>query len=73
MNPYTGEILEKENGFWPFYAGEPNGGTLENCVVVWLHRSSMNDQLCDSKTPYGFCNMLPRPTFVLRGDVMFAN
>ena len=62
----TGEVLRKEDGYWPFYPGEPNGGRFENCVVVWPARDAWNDFNCKQRA-YGFCNMQPRPRFVLRG------
>ena len=68
VNANTGETLVKEEGYWPFFPGEPNGGTMESCVVVWPARNAWNDFVC-SIGVYGFCHMEPRPRFVLRGWV----
>ena len=62
----TGRVLRKEDGFWPFYPGEPNGDRLENCAVLWPVRNAWNDLNCKSKA-IGFCNIQPRPRFVMRG------
>ena len=66
VNANTGEMLRKEDGYWPFFPGEPNGGSLESCVVVWPARNAWNDFNCGIGV-YGFCHMEPRPRFVLRG------
>ena len=65
-NYYTGEVLTKEGGFWPWHAGEPNGGVLENCAVVWANRKAWNDFMCFEKA-HTFCNIQPRPRLILRG------
>ena len=66
-NYYTGKVLTKEDGFWPWYPGEPNGGTLENCAVVWANRDAWNDFMCFEKA-LSFCNIQPRPRLVMRGN-----
>jgi hypothetical protein len=64
----TGEILNKSAGFWPFHPGEPNGDTMENCVVVWPSTGGQwNDYLCSGKN-CGFCHLQIRPRFKLRGE-----
>ena len=41
-----GAAGETELGeFAPWYFGEPNGNTAENCVVVWVNRRAWNDQV----------------------------
>ena len=67
VNANTKETLRNINGVWQFFPGEPNGGTKENCVVVWPARNGWNDQGCDIGA-YGFCHMDPRPRLVLRGN-----
>ena len=52
--------------WWPWYAGEPNGGVLENCAVVWANREAWNDFMC-FEGAQTFCNIQPRPTLILRG------
>ena len=66
----TGRVLRKEDGFWPFYPGEPNGDRLENCAVLWPVRNAWNDLNCKSKA-IGFCNIQPRPRFVMRGTLPY--
>ncbi len=63
----TGEVITKDNGYWPFFAGEPNGGDLENCAVVWPARKAWNDAICTVKS-FGFCRMQARPRFFMRGN-----
>lgn len=71
-NVNTGVILRKEDGFWPFYPGEPNGELLENCVVVWTAHNAWNDAGC-SEEAYSFCHIPTRPNFQLRGEItMFS-
>ena len=52
--------------------GEPNGDRLENCVVLWPHKKGWNDVDCDSKA-IGFCDIQPRPRFLMRGKKEFMN
>ena len=61
----TGEPLTSEM-FKPFYPGEPNGGTLENCVMVWALRDAWNDLSCDRYLT-GFCHVHRKPRFKIRG------
>ena len=62
----TGKELKKEDGYWPWYPGEPNGGVLENCAVVWAIRDGWNDFMCFEKA-FGYCLIQPRPNLILRG------
>ena len=62
----SGKELRKEDGYWPWYPGEPNGGVLENCAVVWAIRDGWNDFMCFEKA-FGYCLIQPRPTLILRG------
>ena len=64
-NYNTGQILNTKM-WWPWYAGEPNGGVLENCAVVWANRDAWNDFMC-FEGAQTFCNIQPRPTLILRG------
>ena len=59
-------VLRKEDGFWPWYPGEPNGGVLENCAAVWPSRDSWFDYMCFEKAQ-GFCYIQPRPRLIMRG------
>jgi hypothetical protein len=68
----TGEILNKSGRFWPFFPGEPNGETNENCVAVWSDRRAWNDLGC-SGYAYGFCNLPIRPRFKLRGKAAISS
>ena len=58
--------------FTTIFPGEPNGGNLENCAVVWPDRNAWNDAPC-SHLLNGFCHMQPRPRFVLRGRKILQN
>ena len=62
----TGKELKREDGYWPWYPGEPNGGVLENCAVVWVNRDAWNDYMCFEKA-FGYCLIQPRPNLILRG------
>ena len=66
-NSLTGKVLRKEDGYWPWYPGEPNGGVLENCAVVWPIRNGWNDYMCFQKA-YGYCKIQPRPILIIRGE-----
>ena len=65
QNPNTGDSLSNLD-LW--YAGEPNGGSLENCAIVWVPRKAWNDLKCDH-TCHGFCYIKPRPRTKLRGSI----
>ncbi len=52
--------------FSPFYPGEPNGGTLENCIMIWMARDAWNDLNCGSSI-MGFCHVQRKPVFKIRG------
>ena len=41
----TGTIALEEGAFAPWYFGEPNGNTTENCAIVWVNRNAWNDQV----------------------------
>ena len=66
-NALSGKELKEEDGFWPWYPGEPNGGILENCAVVWPIRNGWNDYMCFQEA-YGYCKILPRPILIMRGE-----
>ena len=67
VNVNTGEVVVKgSGGYWPFYAGKPNGGTLENCAVVNVHKEKWTDTSC-SDFRLGFCSMPTRSRLKLRG------
>ena len=67
-NEVTGEILNRDEGFWPWMVSEPNGGTLENCACVVASQNYWNDYMC-FETAKGFCNIQPRPRLILRGKI----
>ena len=52
----------------PWYFGEPNGASLENCAVIWPYRRSWNDVQC-SHGGCGFCNFEVFPDLILRGTL----
>ena len=58
--------LEDTLGFLPWYYGEPNGDTLENCAVVWPSRNAWNDIDCAFKT-CSFCELDRAPDLQIRG------
>ena len=64
MNVNNGEPLGNNIDMW--YAGEPNGERMENCVSVWLRRNAWNDLNCNDYR-YGFCFIEARPRFKMRG------
>ena len=66
INYLDGKVLRKEDGFWPWYPGEPNGGVLENCAAVWPSRDAWFDYMCFEKAQ-GFCKIQPRPRLIMRG------
>ena len=69
-NQLNGDILKKEDGFWPWIPAEPNGETLENCVSVlaanWQEPPGWTDYMCFEGLR-GFCKIQPRPRLILRG------
>ena len=57
-----------DNSLEDWYPGEPNGGSLENCVVVKTTTGRMHDFPCDVKY-HGFCLMDRRPRVKVRGEI----
>ncbi len=55
------------NKFQPWFVGEPNGETLENCVTVWVNRNAWNDDNCDYQF-CAFCEFERAPHLQLRGN-----
>ncbi len=62
----TGRTKLPPGGYHPWYLGEPNGNTEENCGVVWADRGAWNDDSC-SKEACGFCQLERAPVMTLRG------
>ncbi len=52
--------------YQPWWPGEPNGGIIENCAVVWAFRDMWNDYTCDIEL-CGFCELEEVPVFQIRG------
>ena len=75
-NELNGQILRKENGFWPWIPAEPNGETLENCASVlaatWQNPAGWTDYICYEELR-GFCKIQPRPRLSLRGLLLMVN
>ena len=63
ISPHPGEVTPQLNS----PPGEPNGGVLENCAVVWPIRNGWNDYMCFQKA-YGYCEIQPRPILIIRGE-----
>ncbi len=68
MDGATGKTFLEDADFAPWYFGEPNGNTAENCVVVWVNRKAWNDQDC-AATMCGFCELDEAPDVRIRGTV----
>ena len=68
-NHLTGKVLREEDGFWPWKAGEPNGGTMENCATVYVSSgySGWEDNVCDNSDAFAFCRIQPKPRLIMRG------
>ena len=68
-NHLTGKVLRKEDGFWPWKPGEPNGGTMENCATVYVSPagSGWEDNVCDNSDAFAFCRIQPKPRLIMRG------
>ena len=69
MSVVTGEPLLPDD-FSPWYIGEPNGDTLENCGVVWPVEGTWNDIDCSRKF-CSFCDLDRLPDLELRGKTKF--
>ena len=70
VNIDTGSKLDNSTeDYW--YPGEPNGGRLENCVVVKTTTGRMHDFPCDVEY-HGFCLMDRRPRIKVRGAPRFV-
>ena len=67
QNPNTGNSLSKCLDLW--YAGEPNGGRMENCAMVWVPRKAWNDLSCTDFC-HGFCHIEARPRTKMRGALI---
>ena len=65
-NTNTGAPLSTDLDLW--YAGEPNGGRLENCAMVWVPRKAWNDLKCKEHLT-GFCYIGARPRIKMRGAI----
>ena len=65
-NANTEEPLTKDLDLW--YAGEPNGGRMENCAMVWVPRKAWNDLSCSAYC-HGFCHLEARPRIKMRGAI----
>ncbi|TRY70496.1 hypothetical protein TCAL_02367 [Tigriopus californicus] len=63
-NINTREPLEPD-AFQPWYFGEPNGNTIENCQTVWPYRDAWNDLSCDDRTEF-FCEFEQSPYLQMR-------
>lgn len=57
--------------FQPWYLGEPNGDTLENCAIVWTGKDAWNDQNCNEDF-CGFCEFDRAPDLQIRGTFVFC-
>ena len=64
-NANTGELLLSDM-YQPWYLGEPNGDTLENCASVWSAKGAWNDLSCDA-TACGYCEFERAPDLQMRG------
>jgi hypothetical protein len=62
----TGEYLSPID-FQPWYPGEPNGESIQNCVGVAARDNSWSDVPC-SKKMCGYCEMDRLPDLRLRGE-----
>ena len=54
----------------PWYSGEPNGGKVENCLVVWPNRGLWNDVDCGKRFST-FCDFEEAPYLQIRGIKQF--
>ena len=66
-DPNTGASMSNKLDLW--YAGEPNGGRMENCAIVWVRRQAWNDLSCNDFC-YGFCRIEARPRTKMRGAII---
>ena len=61
----TGQVLT-EGAYQPWFPGEPNGRTVENCAIIWFNRDAWNDQVCDIHL-CGYCELEEAPILNIRG------
>ena len=59
------------DAFQPWYFGEPNGNTIENCQTVWPYRDAWNDLSCSDPAPF-FCEFEVAPYFQMRGTYVLT-
>ena len=65
----TGTKILDADRYQPWYLGEPNGNTEENCGMVWPGRgNAWNDDSC-FKEACGFCQLDQVPVMTLRGSI----
>jgi hypothetical protein len=69
--PHEGTFVDVNSGkavgaYQPWYFGEPNGDTIENCAMVWPARNAWNDLACSNKR-CSFCYMSVAPYLNFRG------
>ncbi len=65
MDANTGSPLAR-GMYQPWYLGEPNGDTLENCAMVWISRNAWNDVSCNHQY-CSFCEFEKAPDIQIRG------
>ncbi len=66
------KMLGKDD-FQPWFLGEPNGYTAENCLIVTTPsgvKSAWFDTSCETKECF-FCNISRMPILQIRGQIIF--
>ena len=74
------DAQSEDNWYWPttkadvnytrFHPGDPNGGTGENCVIIWQENGNWADLSCGSNLGYHVCERpadKPAPTPISEG------
>ena len=68
INAYNEDDYLDPFHYQPWYPGEPNGNTVENCAVVRVGKNTWTDEHCTEKEMCGFCELERAPELMIRGE-----
>ena len=67
----TSDLESTDKIFYhPWYEGQPDGGTRQNCGVVWGNTNSWSDEDCSHES-CTICDIPTKKAVILRGEKKF--